>query len=168
MGTPETLSNFVPTTGKPVNRAGLGRDRFPWHRNTHLDPHQLDVDLKFTSSALTYYDGQGLHGLPKELGAFFRQNLGMARLSVFQTGTRRLKPRGLLPQQNNISYEPVPVRKRRRPAAANTGRCLLFPLQPTVRSCANTPRRFENPREHIIPPEIISKKSLVGHWCVHG
>ncbi len=150
--------NFVPTTGKTrftVLNSGEGDILF---RNT-TETMSRDADLKLTFLPVNYYDGQGFMAA-KALGVESAKDLDGASICI-QTGTTTELNLADYFRTNGISYEPVPVETN---AEAQTnylgGRCDVFTTDAS--GLASTRASFENPADHVILPEIISKEPLGG------
>jgi len=157
VGDPEKVK-FVPTTGKTrftVLNSGEGDILF---RNT-TETMSRDADLKLTFLPVNYYDGQGFM-IPSALGVTSAKDLDGASICI-QTGTTTELNLADYFRVNGISYEPVPVETN---AEAQTnylgGRCDVFTTDAS--GLASTRASFENPDEHVILPEIISKEPLGG------
>jgi len=157
VGDPEKVK-FVPTTGKTrftVLNSGEGDILF---RNT-TETMSRDADLKLTFLPVNYYDGQGFM-IPSALGVSSAKDLDGASICI-QTGTTTELNLADYFRVNGISYEPVPVETN---AEAQTnylgGRCDVFTTDAS--GLASTRASFENPDEHVILPEIISKEPLGG------
>lgn len=149
---------FVPTTGKTrftVLNSGEGDILF---RNT-TETMSRDADLKLSFLPVNYYDGQGFM-VPTALGVTSAKDLDGASVCI-QTGTTTELNLADFFRINNISYEPVPVETN---AEAQTnylgGRCDVYTTDAS--GLASTRSTFENPDEHAILPEIISKEPLGG------
>jgi len=149
---------FVPTTGKTrftVLNSGEGDILF---RNT-TETMSRDADLKLTFLPVNYYDGQGFM-VPKELGVESAKDLDGASICI-QTGTTTELNLADFARSNGISYEPVPIETN---AEAQTNylanRCDVFTTDAS--GLASTRASFENPGDHVILPEIISKEPLGG------
>ena len=157
VGDPQKVK-FVPTTGKTrftVLNSGDGDILF---RNT-TETMSRDADLKLSFLPVNYYDGQGFM-VPTALGVSSAKDLDGASVCI-QTGTTTELNLADYFRVNGISYEPVPVETN---AEAQTnylgGRCDVFTTDAS--GLASTRASFENPDEHVVLPEIISKEPLGG------
>lgn len=149
---------FIPATGKTrftLLNSGEGDVLF---RNT-TETMSRDADLKLTFLPVNYYDGQGFI-VNKALGVSSALELDGASVCI-QTGTTTELNLADFFRTNNISYEPVPIETNEE-ARTNyiAGRCDTYT---TDRSgLAASRATFENPADHVILPEIISKEPLAG------
>ena len=149
---------YVPSTGKTrftLLNSGEGDILF---RNT-TETMSRDVDLKLTFLPVNYYDGQGFM-IPKAMGVTSATELDGASICI-QTGTTTELNLADYFRSNNISYEPVPIETNDE-ARANylAGRCDVFTTDAS--GLAATRSSFENPADHVLLPEIISKEPLAG------
>jgi general L-amino acid transport system substrate-binding protein len=149
---------FVPSTGKTrftLLNSGEGDILF---RNT-TETFSRDVDLKLTFLPVSYYDGQGFM-VPTSLGLKSAKELGGASVCI-QTGTTTELNLADYFLTNGISYEPVPIETNEE-AYTNYvgGRCDVYTTDAS--GLAATRAKFENPADHMILPEIISKEPLGG------
>lgn len=149
---------YVPSTGKTrftLLNSGEGDILF---RNT-TETMSRDVDLKLTFLPVNYYDGQGFM-IPKAMGVTSAKELDGASICI-QTGTTTELNLADYFRSNNISYEPVPIETNDE-ARANylAGRCDVFTTDAS--GLAATRSSFENPADHVLLPEIISKEPLAG------
>ncbi len=123
-----------------------------------------DVDLKFTFVGVNYYDGQGFM-VRKDLGVTSAKELDGAAVCI-QTGTTTELNLADFFRVNNISYEPVPIETNAE--AQEQYLAEACDAYTTDRSgLAATRAAFEEPDDHIILPEIISKEPL-GPVVRHG
>jgi general L-amino acid transport system substrate-binding protein len=123
-----------------------------------------DTDLKLDFVAVNYYDGQGFMA-PKALGVTSAKELDGATVCI-QTGTTTELNLADFFRVNNISYEPVPVENDAMASQQYlAGACDVFTTDAS--GLAATRATFENPGDHIILPEIISKEPL-GPAVRHG
>jgi len=116
-----------------------------------------DVDLALTFVGVNYYDGQGFI-VPKSLGVASATELGGASVCI-QTGTTTELNLADYFRANGMEYEPVPIETNEE-AQSNylAGRCDVYT---TDRSgLAATRASLENPDDHLVLPEIISKEPL--------
>ncbi|MEM9784749.1 MAG: transporter substrate-binding domain-containing protein, partial [Pseudomonadota bacterium] len=123
-----------------------------------------DVDLKFEFVGVNYYDGQGFM-VPKALGVTSAKELDGATVCI-QTGTTTELNLADYFRANNISYEPVPIEtnaEAQQKYLANA--CDVYTTDAS--GLAATRATFENPGEHVVLPEIVSKEPL-GPLVRHG
>lgn len=126
--------------------------------------YSRDVDLKLTFLGVNYYDGQGFI-VPASLGVKSASELDGASVCI-QTGTTTELNLADFFRSNNMSYEPVPIETNEE-ARQNylAGRCDVYT---TDRSgLAATRASLDNPEDHVVLPEIISKEPL-GPLVRHG
>ena len=126
--------------------------------------YSRDVDLKLTFLGVNYYDGQGFI-VPASLGVNSATELEGASVCI-QTGTTTELNLADFFRGNNMNYEPVPIETNAE-ARQNylAGRCDVYT---TDRSgLAATRASLENPANHVVLPEIISKEPL-GPLVRHG
>jgi len=158
-----TAVKFTPTTGKTRFTALASGEIDMLARNTTWT-FTRDVDLKFEFTGINYYDGQGFM-VPKELGVTSAKELDGATVCI-QTGTTTELNLADYFRANNMSYEPVPIEtnsEAQQQYLANA--CDVYT---TDRSgLAATRATFENPADHVILPETISKEPL-GPLVRHG
>ncbi|PWE32724.1 amino acid ABC transporter substrate-binding protein [Maritimibacter sp. 55A14] len=158
-----TAVKFTPTTGKTRFTALASGEVDMLARNTTWT-FSRDVDLKFEFNGVNYYDGQGFM-IPKNLGVTSAKELDGATVCI-QTGTTTELNLADFFRKNNISYEPVPIETN---AEGNqqylAGACDAYTTDAS--GLASTRATFENPQDHVILPEIISKEPL-GPLVRHG
>jgi len=154
---------FVPTTGKTRFTALASGEIDMLARNTTWTLSR-DVDLKFTFVGVNYYDGQGFMA-PKELGVASAKDLDGATVCI-QTGTTTELNLADFFRANNISYEPVPIETNAEAQQQYlAGACDVFTTDAS--GLAATRATFENPGDHVLLPEIVSKEPL-GPLVRHG
>lgn len=154
---------FVPTTGKTRFTALASGEIDLLARNTTWTLSR-DVDLKFDFLGVNYYDGQGFL-VPKALGVSSAKDLDGATVCV-QTGTTTELNLADFYRSNNISYEPVPIETSAEGAQQYlAGACDTYTTDAS--GLASIRATFENPSDHILLPEIISKEPL-GPLVRHG
>ncbi len=126
--------------------------------------YSRDVDLKLTFLGVNYYDGQGFI-VPASLGVSSATELNGASVCI-QTGTTTELNLADFFRSNQMNYEPVPIETNEE--ARNNylaGRCDVYT---TDRSgLAATRASLDNPNDHVVLPEIISKEPL-GPVVRHG
>ncbi|SDO60061.1 general L-amino acid transport system substrate-binding protein [Lutimaribacter pacificus] len=162
LGDPSAVE-FVSTTGKTRFTALASGEIDVLSRNTTWT-FTRDVDLKFEFTGVNYYDGQGFM-VPKALGVSSAKELDGATVCI-QTGTTTELNLADFFRSNNISYEPVPIETNAEAQPLYLeGACDVYTTDAS--GLAATRAAFENPGEHIILPEIISKEPL-GPLVRHG
>ena len=159
----ENAVEFVPTTGKTRFTALASGEIDMLARNTTWT-FSRDVDLKFEFVGINYYDGQGFM-VPTSLGISSAKELDGATVCI-QTGTTTELNLADFFRTNNISYEPVPIETNAEAQQQYlAGACDVYTTDAS--GLAATRAAFENPSEHIVLPEIISKEPL-GPLVRHG
>jgi general L-amino acid transport system substrate-binding protein len=154
---------FVPTTGKTRFTALASGEIDVLARNTTWT-FSRDTDLKFDFVGVNYYDGQGFLA-PKSLGVSSAKELDGATVCI-QTGTTTELNLADFFRANNISYEPVPIETNAEGQQQYlAGACDTYTTDAS--GLASTRAAFENPGDHVILPEIISKEPL-GPLVRHG
>lgn len=162
LGDPSAVE-FVPTTGKTRFTALASGEIDMLARNTTWT-FTRDVDLKFDFLGVNYYDGQGFM-VPKALGVSSAKELDGATVCI-QTGTTTELNLADFFRENNISYEPVPIETNAEGQQQYlAGACDTYTTDAS--GLAATRATFENPGDHVILPEIISKEPL-GPLVRHG
>ena len=158
-----TAVEFVPTTGKTRFTALASGEIDMLARNTTWT-FSRDTDLKFDFVGVNYYDGQGFM-VPKALGVSSAKELDGATVCI-QTGTTTELNLADYFRANNITYQPVPIETN---AEAHqqylAGACDVYTTDAS--GLAAQRATFENPGDHILLPEIISKEPL-GPLVRHG
>ncbi|PUB18424.1 amino acid ABC transporter substrate-binding protein [Yoonia sediminilitoris] len=158
-----TAVEFVPTTGKTRFTSLASGEIDLLARNTTWT-FSRDVDLKFDFVGVNYYDGQGFM-VPKELGVSSAKDLDGATVCI-QTGTTTELNLADFFRTNNISYEPVPIETNAEAQQQYlAGACDVYTTDAS--GLAATRASFENPADHVLLPEIISKEPL-GPLVRHG
>ena len=148
---------FTPTTGKTRFTALASGEIDVLSRNTTWT-YSRDVDLKFTFAGVNYYDGQGFIA-PKSLGINSAKDLDGATVCI-QTGTTTELNLADFFRSNGISYEPVPIETNAEAKAQYlAGACDTYTTDAS--GLAATRASFEDPANHVILPEIISKSLWV-------
>ncbi len=147
---------FTPTTGKTRFTALASGEIDMLARNTTWTLTR-DVDLGFTFLGVNYYDGQGFM-VPTALGVSSASELDGATVCI-QTGTTTELNLADYFRVNEMSYEPLPIETNAE-AQQNylAGACDVYTTDAS--GLAATKATFENPADHIILPEIISKEPL--------
>ncbi len=149
-----------------------GKTRFTALRSSEIDmlsrnttwTFSRDVDLQLTFVGVNYYDGQGFI-VPKKLGVTSAKKLGGASVCI-QTGTTTELNLADFFRANNMKYQPVPIETNAE-ARSNylAGRCDAYTTDAS--GLAATRATFNNPSDHLVLPEIISKEPL-GPVVRHG
>ncbi len=142
-----------------------GANRFPALASGEIDllsrnttwTFSRDVDLGFTFVGVNYYDGQGFIGR-KALGVKSARELDGASVCI-QTGTTTELNLADFFRVNNIKYEPVPIETNEEARVAYLAeRCDVYTTDAS--GLAATKTTFDNPNDHMVFPEIISKEPL--------
>lgn len=158
-----TAVTFIPTTGKTRFTALASGEIDMLARNTTWT-YTRDNDLGFDFVGINYYDGQGFM-VPKSLGVSSAKELSGATVCI-QTGTTTELNLADFFRKNNMEYEPVPIETnseaRQRYLA---GACDAYTTDAS--GLAAVRATFENPKDHVILPEIVSKEPL-GPVVRHG
>ncbi|MHA6347535.1 amino acid ABC transporter substrate-binding protein [Roseivivax sp. CAU 1761] len=158
-----TAVEFVPTTGKTRFTSLASGEIDLLARNTTWT-FSRDVDLKFEFVGINYYDGQGFI-VPKSLGVSSAKELDGATVCI-QTGTTTELNLADYFRKNNMEYEPVPIETNSEAQQQYlAGACDTYTTDAS--GLAATRAAFENPSEHVVLPEIISKEPL-GPLVRHG
>lgn len=154
---------FTPTTGKTRFTALASGEVDILARNTTWT-FSRDTDLKQTFVGVNYYDGQGFM-THASLGVSSAHELDGATVCI-QTGTTTELNLADFFRANGMSYEPVPIETNAE--AQQQYLSEACDVYTTDRSgLAATRASFENPDDHIVLPEIISKEPL-GPLVRHG
>ena len=162
LGDPSAVE-FVPTTGQTRFTALASGEVDMLARNTTWT-FSRDVDLKFEFVGVNYYDGQGFM-IPKALGVTSAKDLDGATVCI-QTGTTTELNLADFFRVNNISYEPVPIETNAEAQQQYlAGACDVYTTDAS--GLAATRAAFENPGDHVVLPEIVSKEPL-GPLVRHG
>ena len=154
---------FVPLSSKTRFAALAAGEIDVLSRNTTWT-FSRDVDLKQTFLGVDYYDGQGFM-VKTELGVSSLLEMDGATICI-QTGTTTELNLADYFRTNGMTYEPVPIESNSEAQQQYlAGACDSYT---TDRSAlAGTIQSFENPGEHMLLPEIISKEPL-GPLVRHG
>jgi general L-amino acid transport system substrate-binding protein len=149
-----------------------GKQRFPALASGEIDvlsrnttwTLSRDVDLGFTFVGVNYYDGQGFIGRTA-LGIDSAKELDGASICI-QTGTTTELNLADFARDNGIKYEPVPIETNAEARAAyEAERCDVYTTDAS--GLAATKATFDDPQNHMVFPEIISKEPL-GPLVRHG
>ncbi len=162
LGDPNAVE-FVPTTGVTRFTALASGEVDLLARNTTWT-FTRDVDLKFDFIGINYYDGQGFL-VPRDLGVSSAKDLDGATVCI-QTGTTTELNLADFFRANNIEYQPVPIETNAEGQQQYlAGACDTYTTD--VSGLAATRASFENPGDHVVLPEVISKEPL-GPLVRHG
>ena len=162
LGDPQAVS-FVPTTGKTRFTALSSGEVDMLARNTTWT-FTRDNDLNFEFVGINYYDGQGFM-VPKELGVTSARELNGATVCI-QTGTTTELNLADYFRKNDMEYEPVPVETNAEGQQQYLAEaCDAYTTDTS--GLAATRAAFENPADHVILPEVVSKEPL-GPLVRHG
>ncbi|SHF73699.1 L-glutamine-binding protein /L-glutamate-binding protein /L-aspartate-binding protein /L-asparagine-binding protein [Loktanella atrilutea] len=154
---------FVPTTGETRFTALSSGEIDLLARNTTWT-FSRDTELKFDFVGVNYYDGQGFI-VPKALGVTSAKDLDGATVCI-QTGTTTELNLADYFRANNITYQPVPIQTNAEGQQQYlAGACDTYTTDAS--GLAATRATFENPEDHVLLPEIISKEPL-GPLVRHG
>lgn len=154
---------FVTTTGQTRFTALASGEIDMLARNSTWT-FSRDTDLKLDFVGVNYYDGQGFM-VPKALGVSSAKELDGATICI-QTGTTTELNLADYFRKNNISYEPVPIETNAEAQPLYLeGACDVYTTDAS--GLAATRAAFENPGDHVVLPEIISKEPL-GPLVRHG
>jgi general L-amino acid transport system substrate-binding protein len=158
-----TAVEFVPTTGETRFTALASGEIDMLARNTTWT-FSRDTDLGFDFVGVNYYDGQGFM-VPKSLGVASAKDLDGATVCI-QTGTTTELNLSDFFRSNGISYQPVPIQTNAEAQQQYlAGACDVYTTDAS--GLAATRATFENPADHVLLPEIISKEPL-GPLVRHG
>ena len=155
LGDPQAVE-FVPTTGE-TSFAALASGEVDLLARDTTWTFRSDTERNFDFVGVNYYDGQGFL-VPKDLGVTSAKDLNDATICV-QTGTTAELNLADFFRRNNISYEPVAVETNAQAQQRYlAGACDAYTTDAS--GLAATRATFENPADHVILPEIISKEPL--------
>ena len=153
----------VTSTGKTrFTKLNAGEGDVLW-RNTTIT-FSRDVGVKLRFHGVNYYDGQGFM-IRKDMGIMSATELDGASVCI-QTGTTTELNLADYFHTNGMSYEAVTIETNEE-ARQNysEGRCDVYTTDAS--GLAATRSTFNDPENHIILPEIISKEPL-GPATRHG
>ena len=154
---------FTPTTGKTRFTALSSGEIDVLARNTTWT-FSRDADLKLTFVGVNYYDGQGFM-TRKDLGVTSATELDGATVCI-QTGTTTELNLADYFRANGMSYEPVPIETNAEAQQKYlSDACDVYTTDAS--GLAATRATFEDPENHVLLPEIISKEPL-GPLVRHG
>ncbi|MEK9671673.1 MAG: amino acid ABC transporter substrate-binding protein [Rhodospirillaceae bacterium] len=154
---------YIPATGKTRFTLLNSKEGDAIFRNTTWT-FVRDVDVKLTYIGTTYYDGQGFM-TRKSKGVKSAKELDGATVCI-QTGTTTELNLADYFRANKMKYQPVPIESNSEARKSYLAdRCDVYT---TDRSgLAATRATFDDPQNHVILPEIISKEPL-GPVVRHG
>jgi general L-amino acid transport system substrate-binding protein len=155
--------NFVPLSGETRFTALASGEVDVLARNSTWT-YSRDTDLNLDFVGVNYYDGQGFL-VPRALGVTSATELDGATVCI-QTGTTTELNLADFFRVNNINYTPVPIAndaEGRQQYIA--GACDTYTTDASGLAAARS--TFENPDDHVVLPEIISKEPL-GPVVRHG
>ncbi|MEO8855790.1 MAG: amino acid ABC transporter substrate-binding protein [Burkholderiaceae bacterium] len=117
-----------------------------------------DASLGLTSTAVTYYDGQGFMVPTKTKIKSAKQLKGQT--VCVQSGTTTEKNLTDFSKANNLNIKPVVIEGFEASTAAYfSGRCLAYTTDASgLASIRN--KQAKDPADHVILPELISKEPL--------
>ena len=153
----------VTSTGKTrFTKLNAGEGDVLW-RNTTIT-FSRDVGVKLRFHGVNYYDGQGFM-IRKDMGIMSATELDGASVCI-QTGTTTELNLADYFHTNGMSYEAVTIETNEE-ARQNysEGRCDVYTTDAS--GLAATRSTFNDPENHVILPEIISKEPL-GPATRHG
>mgnify|MGYP001321252883 FL=1 len=126
--------------------------------------YSRDTDLKQTFLGVNYYDGQGFM-VKKDLGVSSTTELDGATVCI-QVGTTTELNLADYFKENGMSYEPVPTADNAESQQQYlAGACDTYTTDASA--LHGTRVNLENPDDHLVLPEIISKEPL-GPLVRHG
>jgi len=147
---------YIPTTAKERFTALQSGESDVLVRNTTWSLAR-DSSLGLSFVGVNYYDGQGFM-VKKSLGVTSAKELDGATVCV-QTGTTTELNLADYFRANNMSYQPVVFEKAAEILQAyQAGRCDVFTTDASGLYAERL--QMQNPDEHIVLPEIISKEPL--------
>jgi len=154
---------FVPTTGK-TRFTSLASGEIDMLARKTTWTFSREGDLGFEFVGVNYYDGQGFM-VPTALGVSSAKELDGATVCI-QTGTTTELNLADFFRANNMSYEPVPIETSAEAQQQYlAGACDVYTTDAS--GLAAQRATFENPADHKVLPEIISKEPL-GPLVRHG
>lgn len=155
LGDPNKVK-FIPTTAKERFTALQSGEADVLVRNTTWSLAR-DSSLGLSFVGVNYYDGQGFM-VKKSLGVTSAKELDGATVCV-QTGTTTELNLADYFRSNNMTYQPVVFEKAAEIVQAyQAGRCDVFTTDAS--GLYGERLQMQNPDEHIVLPEIISKEPL--------
>ncbi len=147
---------FVPLSSK-VRFTALSSGEIDMLARNTTWTFSRDVDLGFTFVGVNYYDGQGFM-VRKDLGVASATELDGATICITTGTTTELNLADYF-RVNGMSYEPVPIETNAEAQQQYlSGACDVYTTDASA--LAATRATFENPDEHMLLPEIVSKEPL--------
>ena len=147
---------FVPLTPKTRFIALASGEIDILSRNTTWS-FTRDTDLKFEFAGISYYDGQGFL-VPTDLGVTSAKELDGATVCIQTGSTGELNLADYF-RSNNMEYQPVPIETNAEAQQQYlAGACDVFIND--LSGLAATRSNFDNPQDHMLLPETISKEPL--------
>ena len=155
--------NYTTATGKTrFTKLAAGEGEI-LSRNTTWT-FSRDVDLSQTFVGVSYYAGQGFM-VPKALGVKSAKGLDGASVCI-QTGTTTELNLAEFFAGNGMKYNPVPIETNAEAQELyKAGRCDVYTTDAS--GLYATMSSFDNPADHMVLPEIVSKEPL-GPVVRHG
>ena len=154
---------FVPLSSKTRFAALASGEIDLLSRNTTWT-FSRDVDLKQTFVGVNYYDGQGFM-VPVDLGVSSLLEMDGATVCISTGTTTELNLADFF-RTNGMTYEPVPIETGAEAQQQYlAGACDTYTTDRSALAARRT--TFENPDDHMLLPEIISKEPL-GPLVRHG
>ena len=155
VGSPDDVK-FITTTGKTRFTQLSAAEGDVLYRNTTWTMSR-DVDLRLNFAGVNYYDGQGFM-VPKSLGVSSALELDGASICI-QTGTTTELNLADFFRKNQMSYEAITVENEDESTLNySSGRCDVYTTDASALAAVRS--KLENPTDHMILPEIISKEPL--------
>jgi general L-amino acid transport system substrate-binding protein len=162
-GTDQNRVRFVATTAQARFTALQSGEVDMLARNTTWTLSR-DTSLGLDFPATSFYDGQGFM-VKRSLGVTSARQLDGATVCV-QPGTTTEQNLTDWARANRVTIRPVVIeRQEDNTAAYNAGRCDAYTTDASGLAAVRS--TLQNPNDHIILPEIISKEPL-GPLVRHG
>lgn len=116
-----------------------------------------DIDLGMIFTTIVYYDGQGFL-VPKSSGFTSISQLNNVTICCNSGTTTELNTADYF-EEHNLKYKIITFEKDRQIIAAyNSGRCDVYTADRSALAAQRL--KMENPQDHILLPETISKEPL--------
>ena len=148
---------FVPLTAQQRFTALQSGEIDVLSRNTTWTL-QRDTELGLNFAPVVYYDGQGFM-VPKKLGVKSAKELNGATICVQPGTTTELNLADYF-RANKMTFKPLVIEKLDEVLAAYfSGRCDVFTTDRSQLAAVRV-SRAQNPDDHMILPEVISKEPL--------
>lgn len=152
----QTAVEFVPSDGEE-RFVSLATGKVDLLTSNTTWTFSRDVGMKFDYIGINYYDGQGFL-VPKALGFSSAKDLNGETLCV-QAGSTSEANLAEYFRKNNMSYTAVPVKDGNEGKQKYlSGACNAYSTD--MSALASARATFENPSDHVLLPEIISKEPL--------